>query len=94
MDDPHAGPQLFAEEYLDASSGFPDATSVISGAKAILIHEIAKDPTIRKEVRKTYKSFGAISVTPTEKGMHSIDEMHPYFVSFGAAHRYRTASCY
>jgi transcription elongation factor SPT6 len=80
MDDPPSGPDTFASIYVDPSAGFADSDSVISGAKAILINEISKESNIRKEVRKTFKSFGLISVRPTEKGLQMVDEMHPYFV--------------
>lgn len=80
-DDPHLGPDQYATEYIDAETGFVDSQSVLLGAKVILVHEIAKEPSIRKEIRKAFESFGVVTVKPTDKGNLKIDEMHPYFVS-------------
>lgn len=80
MDDPASGPEAFAETFADPSSAFTDAESVIAGAKAILINEIAKEPSLRKEIRKTFRTFGAVTVRPTEKGVQVIDVLHPYHV--------------
>lgn len=80
LDDPPSGPEAFAETYIDPSSAFPDVDSVIAGAKAILINEVSKEPTLRKEIRRTFRTFGVVSVRPTEKGSQVIDELHPYHV--------------
>lgn len=80
LDDPPAGPEAFAETYVDPSSAFIDADSVIAGAKAILINEISKEPYLRKEIRRTFRTFGVVSVRPTEKGLQVIDELHAYYV--------------
>lgn len=53
---------------------------VISGAKTILINEIAKEPTIRRVVRTMFRNFGGVSVKPTDKGAQKIDDLHPYYV--------------
>jgi len=45
----------------------------------ILASEIAKDPALRKEIRKAFKFYGAVTVRPTDKGAQKIDEMHPYY---------------
>lgn len=80
MDDPPFGPDAFAETFADPTSAFTDAESVLAGAKAILINEIAKEPALRKEIRKTFRTFGAVTVRPTEKGVQVIDDFHPYHV--------------
>ena len=81
LDDPHSGPDRFAEEYADPSSIFPDHYAVISAAKVILVNEIAKDPTLRKGMRQTFRDFGVVTVRPTDRGAQTIDELHPYNVS-------------
>ena len=78
MDDPASAPEHFADEFTDAS--YSDPHSVIAAAKLIHISEIAKDPSLRKEIRKAFRLYGAISVRPTDKGAQKIDELHPYYV--------------
>lgn len=45
-----------------------------------MINEVSKEPTLRKEIRRTFRTFGVVSVRPTEKGSQVIDELHPYHV--------------
>jgi transcription elongation factor SPT6 len=46
----------------------------------IAVHEISRDPMLKKETRRFFKDYGVVSVTPTEKGISKIDEMHPFYV--------------
>lgn len=81
LDDPHSAPDYFAQEFTDPNSYFSDSQSVISAAKIILVAEMGKEPTLRREIRKTFRGFGCVTVRPTETGQAKIDEMHPYYVS-------------
>ena len=47
----------------------------------ILVHEISRDPMLKKEARRFFKDYGVVTVVPTEKGVAKIDDMHPYNVS-------------
>lgn len=79
FEDPPSGPRNYAIEFADPASAFMDAESVINGALLILTTELAKEPTLRKEIRHAFRDFGIISVRPTDLGATKIDEMHPYY---------------
>lgn len=40
---------------------------------------MAKEPSLRKEIRRAFKNFGAVTVHPTDVGSQQIDEMHPFY---------------
>jgi transcription elongation factor SPT6 len=62
----------------------------MAAAKTIAVTEITKEPLLRKEIRRLFKTAGVVSVKPTEKGQIKIDEMHPYYVwLFSILHIYR-----
>lgn len=49
-------------------------------AQAMLVHEIAHEPAIKREVRKYFSQYAVISAKPTEAGTTGISEMHPFYV--------------
>lgn len=50
-------------------------------AKNILMTDFIKDPSIRQQSREWLQVSGAVTVTPTERGMSVIDDLHTYYVS-------------
>ncbi|CAO3569079.1 unnamed protein product [Mortierella alpina] len=59
--------------------GFPSADRVVSLVMKMIAQEIAVDPQVRRAIRSKYESSACVTVTPTEKGMGVIDELHPYY---------------
>lgn len=47
----------------------------------IAVHEISRDPQLKREARRYFTDYGVVSVVPTEKGQQKIDEMNPFYVS-------------
>ncbi|KAK4704537.1 transcription elongation factor SPT6, partial [Phenoliferia sp. Uapishka_3] len=93
-DDPEKLPLDLAQEFTKGEGMKAEVT--LSIAKMILVHEISKDPMLKKEARRFFKDYGVVSVVPTEKGLDKIDEMHPFFnfkylKNKPIVHMYRTA---
>ena len=71
--DPHE-PQEAAAEYTNEK--FRDANDVLTAAKFLVATQIAREPTVRKEVRDAFYDRATLDVCPTKKGMKEIDENH------------------
>lgn len=68
-------PIVEADNYIDGN--FPDTVKVLKAVRSVLAQEMSFDPQVRKAMRKDWESFALITVRPTEKGYHVIDELHP-----------------
>jgi transcription elongation factor SPT6 len=80
IEDPPEEPELYSGQFAVVGTEFPDANIAMAAAKTIAVTEIAKEPLLRKEIRRLFKQAAVVSVKPTEKGITKIDEMHPYYV--------------
>lgn len=67
-------PVVEADMYVDPS--FPDITKVLKAVRSVLAQEMSFDPQVRKAMRKDWELFATVTVKPTEKGYHAIDELH------------------
>ena len=76
-DDP-APPSAVADAYVDEQHGVLSAGVALDQARAILAHEIGREPLLKREARQLFKSAALLDVEPTERGMTRIDEAHPY----------------
>ncbi|KAI0374913.1 transcription elongation factor Spt6 [Pilatotrama ljubarskyi] len=80
VEEQELNPLAYAEQFVD-----PDATraqpaeELLARARMIIATELGKDPLLRQETRNIFKANALISVTPTERGISKIDELHPYF---------------
>ncbi|KAF9917029.1 Transcription elongation factor spt6 [Lobosporangium transversale] len=79
-------PHEAAEKYVER--GFPSTDRVVVMAMSMISQEVAVDPQVRKAVRQKYESAACVTVTPTEKGMTVIDELHPYYPFKRLAQKY------
>ncbi|OAV88590.1 hypothetical protein PTTG_01510 [Puccinia triticina 1-1 BBBD Race 1] len=79
-DNPPLQPLSYAETFCDPDTEFEEPKKVIEAAKFILSTDIGRDPLLKKHVRQLFRDHGVVTVTPTESGMHKINELHPYFV--------------
>ncbi|KAK3809752.1 MAG: SH2 domain-containing protein, partial [Linnemannia gamsii] len=70
-------PEEAAQPYV--GSGFASPQRVIMAASEMMTQEVAVDPLVRRAVRTQYETAGCVTVTPTEKGASTIDELHPYY---------------
>ncbi|OAQ35444.1 transcription elongation factor Spt6 [Linnemannia elongata AG-77] len=68
--------------------GFPSADRVISMAMNMIAQELAVDPQVRRAIRAKYESAACVTVTPTEKGVTVIDELHPFYPFKRLAQKY------
>ncbi|KAF9130718.1 Transcription elongation factor spt6 [Mortierella sp. 14UC] len=59
--------------------GFASAQRVVMMAVGMMTQEVAVDPLVRRAIRTQYETAGCVTVTPTEKGAMTIDELHPYY---------------
>lgn len=59
--------------------GFASPQRVITMAMGMMTQEVAVDPLVRRAIRTKYETEGCVTVTPTEKGVSTIDELHPYY---------------
>ncbi|KAG2212645.1 hypothetical protein INT47_000622 [Mucor saturninus] len=73
-EDSTVDPVVEADMYVDAS--FPDITKVLKAVRSVLAQEMAFDPQVRKAMRKDWELYATVTVKPTEKGYHAIDELH------------------
>jgi len=78
-EDPPLEPLVFAETFCDPETEFEEPKKVIEAAKFILSTDIGRDPLLKKHVRHLFQSHGVVTVTPTDTGVHKINELHPYF---------------
>ncbi|KAF9905273.1 Transcription elongation factor spt6 [Linnemannia zychae] len=58
---------------------FASAQRAITMAVGMTTQEVAVDPLVRRAIRTQYETAGCVTVTPTEKGASTIDELHPYY---------------
>lgn len=56
-------------------------TALKTAAKLIVVHELVRDPLLRREARRYYLDYAVVNVTPTDKGRSKIDELNPAYVS-------------
>lgn len=70
-------PEEAAEAYI--RSGMASPQKVISMAVGMMTQEVAVDPLVRRAIRTKYETAGCVTVTPTEKGVSTIDKLHPYY---------------
>lgn len=57
------------------------AESLLERARLLIAMELGKDPLLKSVIRDLYKKHAVISCLPTEKGLVTIDDYHPFFVS-------------
>ncbi|KAF9324157.1 Transcription elongation factor spt6 [Podila minutissima] len=76
-DDVNMSPEELASNYVGPT--FATADRVISIAISMIAQEISVDPQVRKAIRSKYEITACVTVTPTEKGATTIDELHPYY---------------
>lgn len=76
-DDPDDRPDDMADQYTDES--YPTGSLVLQVAKAMFAEELATSPRMRKLMRRTFFTESYYDCDRTEKGMHKIDEDHPYY---------------
>lgn len=67
-------PIVEADNYVDGN--FPDTVKVLKAVRSVLAQEMSFDPQVRKAMRKDWESYATVTVRPTEKGYHVIDELH------------------
>ncbi|KAG0213501.1 Transcription elongation factor spt6 [Mortierella sp. NVP41] len=79
-------PTEAAQEHV--SNGFPSADRVVTMAMNMISQELAVDPQVRKAIRAKYESAACVTVTPTEKGVTVIDELHPFYPFKRLAQKY------
>ena len=58
--DPGLTPEVEAESYLNVDAGFPDAKSVLEGARQILMEQFAEDATLLGELRDYLHEYGNV----------------------------------
>ena len=68
-------PEKLAEEYECAS--YPDADSVLRGARNMLSRQLADEPQVRRHVRQQYRNEIKVETAPTARGgKEEIDRNH------------------
>ena len=81
-EDQNTTPLVIAESFVNPNAGGPSSPEdALSSARMILAMELGKDPQLRQLARERFRTGAVISVKPTEKGAHEIDDQHPYAVS-------------
>lgn len=58
---------------------FQEEADVLRGARQVAAMEIAREPFLRAECRKSFFSRAFVSTAPTAKGKTDLDPTHPYF---------------
>lgn len=79
LSNPEKMPLALAEEFSGEGTPFYTPEDALKAAKEILINDFAHDPTIRQQARDFVEALGTVTVTPTERGMASIDAYHAYY---------------
>ena len=74
VEDDELMPEELASEYECAS--YPDADSVLRGARNMLSRQLADEPQVRRHVRQQYRNGVAIHTAPTARGKEEIDRNH------------------
>ena len=78
VEDPAQRPSELGDEFT-GDGVYMSADSALSAAKLILVHELGRDPLLKKEVRRYFHDYGVVSVFPTEKGRHKLDPLQPAY---------------
>ncbi|KAI9625586.1 hypothetical protein KEM48_010848 [Puccinia striiformis f. sp. tritici PST-130] len=78
-ENPPLHPLSYAETYCDPETEFEEPKKAIEAAKFVISTDVGRDPLLKKHVRHLFQNHGVVTVTPTESGMHKINELHPYF---------------
>ena len=88
VEDQDLNPQAYAKQFVDPDPAKAQpASEALQRARMIIATELGKDPLLRQEIRKKFKTDAKVSVLPTDRGINKIDEHHPYFVSSRTSHR-------
>ena len=74
VEDDELMPEKLAEEYECAS--YPDADSVLRGARNMLSRQLADEPQVRRHVRQQYRNEIKVETAPTARGKEEIDRNH------------------
>jgi transcription elongation factor SPT6 len=82
VDDHELNPLAHADTFVDPDAPQSNAEEILGRARMILATELGKDPLLRQEIRNLFKNEGLVSVLPTEKGLVTITDTSPLFVSF------------
>ncbi|KDE06243.1 hypothetical protein MVLG_03402 [Microbotryum lychnidis-dioicae p1A1 Lamole] len=77
-EDPSKAPLELAAEFTNDEFTTPERA--LDTAQMIAVHEIRHDPILRREIRRYFKDYAVVTVTPTDKGINTIDEMNPFYV--------------
>ncbi|KAK4053287.1 Transcription elongation factor spt6 [Microbotryomycetes sp. JL221] len=77
--DPEQSPTDLAETYSGYGTNYSTADSALAAGKLILVHELSRDPTLKRNARRYFVDYANVSVLPTERGRSKIDEFHPFF---------------
>ncbi|KAK4048952.1 Transcription elongation factor spt6 [Microbotryomycetes sp. JL201] len=48
-------------------------------AKLVLVHELSRDPFLKRAARRYFVDYAVANVLPTDRGRTKIDEMHPFY---------------
>jgi transcription elongation factor SPT6 len=81
-EDQNTTPLVFGESFVNPNAGGPSSPEdALSSARMVLATELGKDPQLRQLARERFRTGAVINVKPTEKGVHKIDDQHPFAVS-------------
>lgn len=58
---------------------FADPAAALRAARYMLAFQISREPVVRQLARMNISSQAVVSLTPTPKGMKTIDESHPLY---------------
>ncbi|KAM0787286.1 hypothetical protein ACM66B_006519 [Microbotryomycetes sp. NB124-2] len=76
---PDQDPEELAEIYSGVGTTYSSAQSAMSAAKLILVHELSRDPKLKRAARQYFVDYAVANVTPTDRGRTKIDEFHPFY---------------
>lgn len=74
--DPEEIPRVFVMQFDSSSSSIMNSVNTII---QFLANELASFPPVRSTIFNYLKSYGYVSVTPTEQGLTELDVYHPSF---------------
>ncbi|KAJ1913608.1 Transcription elongation factor spt6, partial [Tieghemiomyces parasiticus] len=77
VDTPSEGLDALADQFVNGE--FHTPAKVVRAAQAMLAQEISYDPLIRSQIRAACRYYATVTVTPTAKGEHLVDNLHPYY---------------
>jgi transcription elongation factor SPT6 len=70
-------PSVQAEQYVCREVANPN--TLLDTIRTLIAKEMAHDPQIRSVLRRQYLKYSVVNTTPTERGIVTIDQAHPYF---------------